>query len=205
MKALKLSKYIVNNFYNASDDGITPLKLQKLLYYIHVWGIIANQKIIDDKFCKWKNGPVNKSVYNYYKEFGSSKLAPDLSENISLSLTDKKFVDFIASNYVKFSALTLSAMSHQDEPWQITNDNEFISEESIKNFYIKLNFAKNFPIDYNKPFYPVETDLHYSFVLDFNEEFSKKPFHYNSYNEYLELEKKSKEDFENQFKQWLNF
>lgn len=204
MDTINLSKYIVNNYHNTSKDGITPLKLQKLLYYIYVWGIISNHKVINDKFYKWKNGPVNPAVYDYYKSFSGSKINPDFSNLNSITSQDKNFIDFIASNYVKFSAITLSAMTHQDAPWQKTGYNDIISEESIKDFYSKLNFAKNFPIDENKPFYPVETDLHYSFVLDFSEDFANKPFHYNSYKEYLELEKKSKDDFEKQFKNWFH-
>ena len=201
MTALKLAEYIVNSYHGTSIEVISPLKLQKLLYYIYVWGIISGQEIIEDCFYKWKNGPVNPPVYNHYKKFGSSEIQPVFSNNITLTSTEKIFIDFIITNYIKFSAITLSAMTHQDKPWQDTSSNEIITVESIKEFYSKLNFAKNFPLDMNNPFFPVETDLHYSFVLDFSNKISNKPFYYNSYSEYLELEKNSKSDFEKQFNQ----
>ncbi len=204
MKALELSKYIVQNYHDASFDGITPLKLQKLLYYVHVWGIVSENKILTDNFCKWKHGPVNDEVYKSYKNYGDSKISP--SQNVTLpdfSTNEKDFVDFVISNYVKFSAITLSAMTHQDKPWQETSTNSYISESSIKSFYSSLLFAKNFPIDENKPFYPVETDLHYSFVLDFLTSQHDEPFYYKSYKEYLSLEKKSNSDFEKAFSKFL--
>jgi len=72
----------------------------------------------------------------------------------------------------------------------------------VKKFYSKLNFAKNFPVDFNKPFYPVETDLHYSFVLDFSETTKSNPFAYKSYDEYLMLHNKSKKDLKKLLDEW---
>lgn len=196
MKALELSKYIICKYHDSSFEGITPLKLQKLLYYTYVWGIVSNQKVLNDSFYKWQHGPVNPEVYHQYKDFGNSEISFDLDDcTTSLSYKDKEFVDFIVSNYAKFSALTLSAMTHQDKPWKDTETNQCLSDDSITSFYSNLNFAKNFPIDINKPFYPIETDLHYSFILDFQTNLSEEPFHYKSYKDYLELEKQSKEDF----------
>ncbi|MCB0749174.1 MAG: DUF4065 domain-containing protein [Ignavibacteriae bacterium] len=204
MKALELSKYIVQNYHNASFDGITPLKLQKLLYYVHVWGIVSDNKIITDNFFKWKHGPVNDEVYHSYKIFGDSKIPYEQNVTLpNLSSYEKQFVDFVIANYVKFSAITLSAMTHQDKPWQETTTNSYISENSIKSFYSSLLFAKNFPVDENKPFYPVETDLHYSFVLDFLSSSSDEPFYYKSYKEYLSLEKQSNIDFNKVFSNLL--
>jgi len=174
------------------------------LYYVYVWGIVSDHKIISDNFCKWQHGPVNPEVYHSYKSFGDTKIQPDPYDLApTLSSEEKHFVDFIISNYVKFSAITLSAMTHQDKPWQDTSISTHITEDSIKSFYSSLHFSKNFPIDENKPFYPVETDLHYSFVLDFLTTPNDEPFFYKSYKEYLELEKKSNSDFDKIFSEFF--
>ena len=73
MKPIDLAYYILNNYQEASKGGITPLKLQKLLYYIYVWGIVSNNKIIDAKFQKWSYGPVIKEVYQEFSSFGYCK------------------------------------------------------------------------------------------------------------------------------------
>lgn len=205
MNPIEFSYYIVDNYSDISTEGITHLKLQKLLYYIHVWGIVSNQNVLDAKFKKWEKGPVNDDVYYHFKEFGSNKIIPNTNTKKTIKDSEKEFVDFVIDNYSKYSAVTLSAMTHQDLPWIETPKNQVISSKSIINFYGKLNFAKNFPLDpLNKPYYPVETDLHYSFVLDLPSAISKKPFAYASYYKYLELEKKSKEVFEKEMKQWFD-
>ncbi len=203
MKPIELSYYLINNFSKLSPDGITPLKLQKLLYYVYVWGIVAHNKVLDAGFEKWDLGPVNTEVYHHFKSYGKSEIAKDNFPKVILSSSNKKFVDFIASNYIKYSAVTLSAMTHKDQPWKNTPQNSTIDEKAIKSFYNNLNFAKNFPLGKAEYFYPVETDLHYSYILDMPSSTGKKTFYYNSYKEYLQLEKQSQNAFEKEIKEWL--
>ena len=203
MNSIDFSYYIINKYSKLSHQGISPLKLQKLLYYIYVWSITSNNKFLNFKFKKWNFGPVNPEVYYHFKSCGGSSIAPDKSKTVKLSSSQKKFVEFIISNYIKFDAVTLSAMSHKDLPWQNTSNNGVIKEKSIKQFYSKLNFAKNFPLGKNKKFYPVETDLHYSFILDMTDDVIDKTISFDSFQEYLKLESKSKKHFENEFKKWL--
>lgn len=203
MNAINFSYYIINNFNKLSPDGISPLKLQKLLYYVYVWSIISKNKFLNFKFKKWNYGPVNKEVYLNFKSNGSNPILPDKSKKSILPSGNAKFVDFTVSNYIKFDAITLSAMTHKDLPWQKTANNEFIKETEIKKFYGKLNFAKNFPLGKNKKFYPIETDLHYAFILDMPEKVGEQTFYFDSYNEYLKLESQSKKDFEKKFNKWL--
>ncbi len=203
MKPLELSYYIINQFSSLSPDGITPLKLQKLLYYAYVWGIVSQNKDLEAKFEKWNYGPVNTEVYYHFKKTGKSQISPDYSKTIELSSKYKKFLDFTLSNYIKYNAITLSAMSHKDLPWQETEKNNTIDEKAIKTFYSKLNFAKNFPLGKSKYFYPVETDLHYSFILDMPAKAGKNTFCFESYSEYLQLEKQSQQAFEKEFKEFL--
>lgn len=203
MKIINLSYYIVNNYGKLSPDGITPLKLQKLLYYIYVWGIVSKHKILDTHFIKWAFGPVNSEVYYHFKEYGKEAIPKDKSHQLKLSKSKKDFVEFVVNNYIKYDAITLSAMTHKDIPWQETAQNLTIPEKEIKKFYCKLNFAKNFPLGKSKYFYPVETDLHYAYILDMPSKVSKKIIYFDSYKEYLKLEKQSKKAFEKEFKEWL--
>lgn len=203
MKSIKFSYYLINKFSQLSPDGISPLKLQKLLYYVYVWSIVAKNKFLDIKFEKWNFGPVNSEVYYHFKSIGKNSIPKDKSVKFKLSNHEKKFVDFVISNYIKYDAITLSAMTHKDLPWQSTLHNKVIKEKSIKQFYSKLNFAKNFPLGHSKYFYPVETDLHYAYILDMPSNLGKKTFHFDSYEEYLQLEKQSQKHFEKEFKEWL--
>ncbi len=203
MNPLELSYYIINNYSDLSPDGITPLKLQKLLYYVYVWGIVSHNKVLDAEFLKWNLGPVNIDVYYHFKSFGKDQINPDSYPKVKISASDKKFIEFVVSNYIKYSAITLSAMTHKDLPWKNAPQNSTIDEKDIKTFYNKLNFAKNFPLGKSKFFYPVETDLHYSYVLDMPSNIGEKTFYFNSYKEYLQLEKQSQKAFEKEIKEWL--
>jgi uncharacterized phage-associated protein len=203
MKIINLSYYIINNFSKNSPGGITPLKLQKLLYYIYVWGIVSKCKISDTHFEKWTFGPVNSEVYYHFKKYGKDAIPKDKSQQFKLSKSKKSFVEFVVNNYIKYDAITLSAMTHKDVPWLETVQNSTIPEKEIKKFYSKLNFAKNFPIGESKYFYPVETDLHYAYILDMPSNVSKKIVYFDSYKEYLKLEQQSKKAFEKEFKEWF--
>ena len=56
----ELPHYILATY---ADYKITPLKLQKLLYYAKVWGIVAGEELYQGEFKKWTHGPVNTEVY----------------------------------------------------------------------------------------------------------------------------------------------
>lgn len=144
MTALDLSYYILRNSGNFNTTGITPLKMQKLIYYVYVWSIVADKKIIDDTFVKWQYGPVNSSVYNYYKKFGTSEIELNGEKEVELSTDEKSFINIIVSNYIKYNAVTLSALTHKDVPWQKAIPESPIDPIEIKQFYSKLNFAKIF-------------------------------------------------------------
>lgn len=206
MNPIDLSYYIINNYSEKSPDGITPLKLQKLLYYIYVWGIISNNKVFEGSFKKWNLGTVNVEVYYKFKVYGKNKISPKDTEkeyylnNTEISSQDKLFINFVISNYIKIDAITLSAMTHQDIPWKKTKQNCDINENDINDFYSKLNFAKNFPLNKSIYFYPVETELHYSYILDMPE--NKNTYYFNSYEEFLELEKQADINIKNEFNQF---
>lgn len=203
MKPIDLAYYILNNYNNVSEEGITPLKIQKLLYYVYVWGIVSNNEIFDEKFKKWNFGPVLPEVYYEFKSYGKSPIEISQEKKIYIDENNKFFIDFIVSNYIKFDAITLSSMTHQDAPWKLTNNDQEISKELIKQFYSKLNFAKNLPFNSEKPYYPVATDLHYSFILDFSSNSPESAISYKSYDEYLKIVKKAKTEFKNEFSKWL--
>ncbi|MCF8242004.1 MAG: DUF4065 domain-containing protein [Melioribacteraceae bacterium] len=203
MKAKDLAKIIIKNYTKLSPDGITPLKIQKLLYYIYVWGIVTNNKVIEDNFVKWVYGPANAETYYEYQHLGSNPIPVPQDISIDLDEQSKKFIEFIIFSYINYSALTLSSMTHQDDPWIKTQQNEQISEIDIKKFYSNLNFAKNFPLEENKEYYPIETDLHYSFLFDFADELSSQPVNYKSFNDFIKLSESSHESLNKHYEEWF--
>mgnify|MGYP006901806588 CR=1 FL=1 len=56
------------------DYKITPLKLQRLLWYVKVWGIVAGVPLYEGEFHRERNGPINLEVYEKYKSFRNNKI-----------------------------------------------------------------------------------------------------------------------------------
>ncbi|MBI5726508.1 MAG: DUF4065 domain-containing protein [Ignavibacteriales bacterium] len=200
MDVVHLAWYIVNNFSELSPEGITLFKLQKLLYFIKAWSLVADVEIADMAFYKEDFGPLNPDIEDAFKTFAAEAITPDATKQIVLSPDKKKFLDFVVGNYIKHSAITLSALTAQDKAWQETPLHEKISEEAIKGFYNSFSFANNFPVESSKPFYPVATDMHFAFVLDIvdNEQTGLQPF--ASYDEFLAMEEQSEKLFIEQLK-----
>ena len=78
--ALVVADYLINDYnekvHNTFDKVgidekefyITPLKLQKLLYYIQgLSSVIYEKPAFDNKIVCWSYGPVINDVYNMYK------------------------------------------------------------------------------------------------------------------------------------------
>lgn len=101
---------------------ITPMKLQKLLYFICVKYVKdAGDYPLSEPFEVWQYGPVLPSVYYEFKPFGASpitQLAKDskggaqmVDEAANPTLTD--CVNYVWSRYKNFTGIELSRITHQ--------------------------------------------------------------------------------------------
>lgn len=204
MKTLYTAQYVVNTFSNWRG-GVTPLKLQKLLYYIKAWGIVADENLFPGDFRKWMYGPVNKNVYNNYREYGRNPIPYiPLAKDHEPKDKEKELIDFIGTCYAPFNPLTLSAMTHKEDPWRLTEKDHIIPPQLLLKYYSKQSFAKNFPFDADgKPFYPVQSDLDCSFTMDMSKRDAKRITVYESYNTYLEHLKRASGEFDKWFNRLL--
>jgi len=182
--------YIIKNYSKKSIDGISPLKLQKVLYYNKVWGLISGTPLIEENFEKWKYGPVNYAIYNEYKKFGNKPIPVPCKDTQKPDNTE--LINFITENYIEFDAITLSALTHKEEPWIKTPNDSIILNEYIFDYYSKQPFAKNFPLDEKKQFYPILADLNHAYIFDMSPEDSKLSTVFKSYNEYKKFKQKAK-------------
>ncbi|GEM_PF-376717 len=194
MDAVTLSYYVLKTY-----DNVSPMKLQKLLYYVKVWGIVSGEHFLDATFEKWSYGPVNDQVFQTYKKYSSKSIPKHAAKSVVLKTSAKKSIDFILACYAPYDALSLSAMTHEDEPWKKTPLNKTIADKAILHYYSKLPFAKNFPFDPHQPYYPLQTDLHYAYIFDMSEKDAKSVSVYPSYDSY----KKQLQSAEKKFKKLL--
>ncbi len=71
-------KSIANYFIDlakVSGDKLTPMKLQKLVYYAMGWFAgYTGKPLVDEAVEAWQYGPVFSSLYHEFKQFGSGPI-----------------------------------------------------------------------------------------------------------------------------------
>lgn len=197
-----LADYILQNF-SRDNGGITHLKLQKLLFYVKAWSLVAGQPVLPAPFLKWSYGPVNPEIWEKFKHFKADVIEIPMDLVQVQDAGEKQLIDFIVENYADFHPLALSAMTHSEAPWKNTPRHSTIPEETIKSYYSAQLFAKNFPLDENKPFYPVISDMDSAFILDMSPQDALKSMVFPSYKEYKRVKEQARKSFEENKKHWL--
>lgn len=104
--------------------GLNLLKLQKLLYYVQAWSLaLSNQRMFEGKFQAWVHGPVNRYIYDRFrndKSLYSAVGTQDIREGFSLEhirAEDQTFIDEVLEAYAPFTGTQLEDLTHREEPW----------------------------------------------------------------------------------------
>lgn len=126
---LDLADYVIRHS-QTKNENITHLKLQKLIYYIQVWHIVYFEKhpLFDEQPEAWVNGPVYRTVYSKYKEFGNGPiiLADSADKSVEyktslgkLKLNEKQtiYLQRVLDSYGNRSQGDLILRTHQERPW----------------------------------------------------------------------------------------
>lgn len=125
---------------------LTPLKLQKLMFYADAWHMaLYGAEITNERFQAWVHGPVALSQYHRFKEFKWRPISAEI-ERPSVAGGLARHLDEIIDVFGSEPAVALEAMTHQERPWQdargnIPNDepcNNYISKELTREFYRNL-------------------------------------------------------------------
>ena len=133
------------------DALISPLKLQKLVYFIHGW-YLANfdEPTFEDSPEVWEYGPVFSEIYHDYKIFGSLPINENAWKEYGplwkgkVEKEDGKFhaiLEAVWEVYASRSAMFLSDLTHQPgTPWSLANDrgDPYLSQEEIKKHFKQL-------------------------------------------------------------------
>lgn len=100
-------------------DYLTHLRLQKLLYYVQGWSLATrNRPMFDDRIEAWKNGPVVRSLYPRFAEYGKKPIPPDdFTTPDGLDADDRAFVASVWEAYKPYSAPQLWRMTHAERPY----------------------------------------------------------------------------------------
>ena len=111
-------------------EGISHLKLQKLLYYAQgVFLAINNKKLFNNNIEAWEHGPVVPEIYAEYKINGRNNIPiKELTkeqqktiETIELDTETSNILNTVYNNFAIYTAWQLREMTHvPNGPWDIT-------------------------------------------------------------------------------------
>lgn len=148
------NSYYVIYFFNQKGVEVTNLKLQKLMYFLEaIYMIIADDDhLFEEQFLAWNFGPVNKKLYDYYKNFGSDSITLNSSEAKSLTKfpeLNKSVVEVLFKLFGEWNAYQLVELTHEENsPWSmvyIENETNIVvpKEETKKWMCNKLEFGQS--------------------------------------------------------------
>lgn len=147
LSARDIAQWFVVWAEEAENTDLTPLKVQKLLYYAK--GVFMSNSggvpLFLEHMQAWSQGPVVPEVYHDLKRFGRNPIDPD--QFVSDDFDWDKFAQVEDSlvetwqRYAVYSAWALRNKTHQESPW-INNftdgDHNFeITDADLKEFFCK--------------------------------------------------------------------
>lgn len=134
----KVAEYFLYKSEENSSRSITPLKLQKLLYFAQGIHLSSNDctPLFEEELLRWAHGSVSVSVYDAYKKYGYFSIPKILHFNTShLSETELCTVDNVWKVYGDMDGKFLEELIHQEDPWITTPPKEVITKEKMFNHF----------------------------------------------------------------------
>jgi len=116
--------YIIFRLKSEDNAQLSHLKLQKLLYYAQSWNLaFRGVPLFDGKFQAWIHGPVNRVIYNRFKDskwiYSPINLNDIADKNVSekISAEEKSHIDVVLEVYAPFTDTDLEIKTHSEAPW----------------------------------------------------------------------------------------
>ncbi len=158
IKSKKAVEKILNDKLDADDimsstinyllkqcGDITPLALQKALYYIQGFYSAFYDSFLFEQDCEaWIHGPVYREVYKRYRDYHYDPIDRNIETNDN-SITDqqKAIYDAIIKYFCCYSGKILEQFTHNETPWMIARSclpaaapsGQIITRESIHKYF----------------------------------------------------------------------
>lgn len=119
--ATAVAAWFVEFVSDDAEQDLTPLKLQKLVYLAHsLYMDRFHAPLIEEAVQAWKDGPVVKSIYGVYKDFGHAPITMPKRDPARRSWPDEAeqtFADVWAC-FGGYSASKLRSITHDAGPWK---------------------------------------------------------------------------------------
>ena len=140
---------VISEYIITIGKEITPLSLQKILYYAQgFYKAFFGKFLFEDDCQAWVHGPVYVNIYEKYKEFKSANISIDIDYDIEDIIVDEKreILDVIIKYFGYYNGKALEKMSHYETPWinarkgllPTENSSNIINKEDIKDYFEKV-------------------------------------------------------------------
>lgn len=145
--ALDVARYFVCRVDRDAGDTISPLKLQKLVYYAQAWSLVLRgEPLFFQPIQAWPHGPVVYDVWNAYRDYKHTAIPQlDVCDLVDFTEDELDVLDEVWNAYGELSARQLENLTHSESPWiearkgldPSEKSQEVISHESMKSYYEK--------------------------------------------------------------------
>lgn len=126
-------------------EDITPLALQKALYYIQGFYYAFYKTFLFSEECEaWVHGPVYRDIYFRYRDYKFDPIEGSHEFDDSVfSSSEKAILDSVVKNICCFSGKVLEIFTHTEAPWLSTrgelpenvSSDRTIQKEQIGNYF----------------------------------------------------------------------
>lgn len=137
----------------ATLEEVTPLMLQKLLYFVQgIYSALYDQPVFMEDCRAWVHGPVYEEIYNLFKEFKYNPIDDPRFAIVGgskevLTSEERGVIDLVLKTFGMYGGKTLERITHKEEPWLIARkgyddgipSHEIITKESIKRYFMAVN------------------------------------------------------------------
>lgn len=133
-------------------EEVTPLMLQKLLYFIQgIYSAVYGVPVFEEDCQAWVHGPVYRDVYDLFKDFKYSPIDDARFARLegaadALTAREKEIVDLVTATFGVYGGKVLERITHNEDPWRQARagyadgipSSEVVTKESIRKYYKKI-------------------------------------------------------------------
>lgn len=147
-KMLRVIAYVFEKL-----EEVTPLMLQKLLYFIQgVYSALYGKPIFAEDCRAWIHGPLYPEVFELFRDFkynpiDDARFALLGGTEEALSDDEKRVIDLVVNTFGMYGGKVLERITHNEEPWMEARkgygdsipSGELLTKERIMKYYIAVN------------------------------------------------------------------
>lgn len=147
-KMLRVIAYVFEKL-----EEVTPLMLQKLLYFIQgVYSALYGKPIFEEDCRAWVHGPVYPEVYELFRDFKYNPIDDArfaMLEGTADVLTEEErnVIDLVVNTFGMYGGKVLERITHNEDPWKEARkgygdsipSSELLPKERIMKYYVTIN------------------------------------------------------------------